>query len=95
MSEVGRGPEARREHPSQAGELLWAIVREIDTPLGTITDQLQELRARSSEVGLSGDEAAADRLIADIAIITDEMLAATRRIAELAARLRAPGGAAS
>jgi FixJ family two-component response regulator len=95
MSEVGRGPEARREHPSQAGELLGAIVREIDTPLGTITDQLQELRARSSEVGLSGDEAAADRLIADIATITDEMLAATRRIAELAARLRAPGGAAS
>jgi FixJ family two-component response regulator len=91
MSEVERPPatlEVRKERQSQATELLGAIVREIDTPVGAITANLHLLRARSQEVTLSGDDDAADRLVGDIAIITDEMLAATRRIAELVGGLR-------
>jgi signal transduction histidine kinase len=83
-----RSPALREERKSQATELLGAIVREIDTPVGAIITHLHVLRERSAAVTLAGDDAAADRLVADIATITDEMLAATRRIAELVGQLR-------
>jgi DNA-binding response OmpR family regulator len=91
MTEVERAPTPalREERKSQATEVLGAIVREIDTPVGAITAHLHLLRERSEAVTLHGDDEAADRLVADIAVITDEMLAATRRIADLVGRLRA------
>jgi CheY-like chemotaxis protein len=90
MTEVERAPTVRQERKSQATEILGAIVREIDTPIGAITEHLHLLRARSNEITSLGDEDAAERLVADIAVITDGMLAATRRIAQLLNDLR-PG----
>jgi signal transduction histidine kinase len=84
MNEVEKAPVVREQRQSQATEILGAIVREIDTPVGAITAHLHVLRERTSDV-----EQAADRLVRDIATITDEMLAATRRIAEMVGRLRA------
>jgi FixJ family two-component response regulator len=95
MSEVADPPRSaavREERKSQATELLGAIVREIDTPVGAITAHLHLLRERSAAVTLAGDDAAADRLVADIATITDEMLAATRRIHDLVGQLRGSTG---
>jgi hypothetical protein len=95
MNEVEKAPAVREQRQSQATEILGAIVREIDTPVGAITAQLHVLRERSAEVTLRGDEHAADRLVADIAAITDEMLRATRRIAEMVSRLRSLGSETS